>query len=85
MAEAPDSPVVAFPFLSEDPAFLSGVEVGAVFVLMNQRAPVIFGAYHVASQEQLFLLAHKFGYAFEWQEDHGLLVVSFKLNEPDHE
>ena len=71
--------------LSPDTGFRSGFECGAVFVLMNQRVPVIFGAYHLTSQEQLFLLAHKFGYAFEWEEDKGILMVSFTLKELAHE
>ena len=69
-------------FLTSDPAWRRGFEAGVVYMLMSEQHPRIYGVYSGLNSEQLFLLAHQFGYLFEWKPlDSTRIAINFTLQE----
>ena len=63
-----EDPLDAAAFISKDPAWARGVEVGMVYTLMALQCPRIMGVYANSNDEQLLVLASRFGYDVEWKK-----------------
>jgi len=61
-----EDPMDSSAFISRDPAWARGVEVGMVYALMALECPRIEAMYHTLNSEQLFVLASRFGYEYDW-------------------
>lgn len=53
------------PFLTTNPDFARGFEVGMLFTLMEMAVPVLSGNFHVENEDQILLMAHREGYEVE--------------------
>ena len=66
--EGSDEYGLVLPFLTDDPMFAHGVEIGMLYMEMKEGEP-INGLYHMANQEQILLMANRAGYKVQGIKD----------------
>ena len=72
-------------FLSKDPVWRRGFGTGYTYALMLQQLPIIIGTFNATETEQLFLMAHRMGYSFEWKTiGPDICAIEFSLLERSH-
>lgn len=67
-AQEVDALELVMPFLTDNPDWCYGFECGTLYMRMKAQEPLIEGPFHRANDEQIFLMASTFGYAYDWHK-----------------